>query len=72
MTATDGAREQDTGRLGGPSASVPGLPWRRVFPGDERQLGVLRRWLSSLLPDCPARSDVLSVATELVSRFGDA
>jgi serine/threonine-protein kinase RsbW len=27
----------------------------------------VRRWLSSLLPDCPARDDVLSVATELSS-----
>jgi anti-sigma regulatory factor (Ser/Thr protein kinase) len=38
-----------------------------VFPGEERQLGVLRRWLASLLPDCPARDDVTSVATELGS-----
>jgi len=44
---------------------MPGLRWRRVFPGEERQLAALRRWLSSLLPDCPARDDVLSVATEL-------
>jgi histidine kinase-like protein len=41
--------------------------WRRVFPGEERQLGVLRRWLMSLLPKCPARDDVISVATELAS-----
>jgi hypothetical protein len=41
--------------------------WRRVFPGEERQLGVLRRWLTSLLPGCPARDDVISVATELAS-----
>jgi anti-sigma regulatory factor (Ser/Thr protein kinase) len=41
--------------------------WRRVFPGEERQLGVLRRWLTSLLPECPARDDVISVATELAS-----
>jgi hypothetical protein len=46
-------------------ALLPGLRWRRVFPGEERQLAALRRWLSSLLPDCPARDDVLSVATEL-------
>jgi hypothetical protein len=36
-----------------------------VFPGEERQLGLLRRWLASLLPDCPARDDVAGVATEL-------
>jgi hypothetical protein len=38
-----------------------------VFPGDEGQLGALRRWLASLLPECPARDDVASVATELGS-----
>jgi serine/threonine-protein kinase RsbW len=47
-----------------PPALVPGLRWRRVFPGHERQLGALRRWLASLLPDCPARDDVACVATE--------
>lgn len=44
-----------------------GLRWRRVFPGHERELPALRRWLSSLLPDCPARDDVLCVGTELAS-----
>jgi hypothetical protein len=47
------------------SLITPDLRWRRVFPGHERQLGMLRRWLASLLPDCPARDDVLSIATEL-------
>jgi anti-sigma regulatory factor (Ser/Thr protein kinase) len=46
---------------------VPGQRWRRVLPGEERQLGVLRRWLASLLPDCPARDDVLVIATELAA-----
>lgn len=41
--------------------------WRRVFPGEERQLGILRRWLASLLPECPARDDLTSIATELGS-----
>src|SRR5713101_5085238 len=36
-----------------------------VFPGEERQLGLLRRWLESLLPACPARDDVACVAIEL-------
>lgn len=40
---------------------------RRVFPGHERELSRLRRWLSSMLPDCPERDEVLSVATELGS-----
>jgi len=41
--------------------------WRRVFPGHQRELARLRRWLASLLPACPARDDVVSVATELGS-----
>ena len=49
------------------AASVPGLKWRHVFPGDERQLGVLRRWLAGLLPECEARDDVVSVAVELAT-----
>jgi hypothetical protein len=65
MAATDGAPPQGNGLEGGPSVPVSGLRWRRTFPGHERQLGVLRRWLTSLLPDCPARDDVACVATEL-------
>jgi serine/threonine-protein kinase RsbW len=65
MTAAGGSREQDTGPSGSPAASMSALRWRRVFPGEERQLSVLRRWLESLLPDCTARCDVASVATEL-------
>jgi len=41
--------------------------WQRVFPGCERELSRLRRWLSSLLPDCPERDEVLSIATELAT-----
>jgi hypothetical protein len=43
----------------------PELRWRRAFPGDERQLSRLRRWIDSLLPECEARDDVACVATEL-------
>ena len=43
------------------------LRWRQVFFGEERQLATLRCWLVSLLPDCLARDDVISVATELAS-----
>jgi hypothetical protein len=50
-----------------PPELVPGLRWRRVFPGDERQPGELRRWLATLLPDTPARDDVTLVASELAS-----
>lgn len=59
-----------TGRTGtgGPGSPLAGgLRWRRVFSGQERELSALRRWLSSLLPDCPARGDVLTVANELAS-----
>src|SRR5207248_6819879 len=48
-----------------PPELVPGMRWRRVFPGEERQLGAVRRWLASLLPDRPARDDLSVVATEL-------
>jgi anti-sigma regulatory factor (Ser/Thr protein kinase) len=48
-----------------PSPSAQSWRWRRVFSGEARELALLRRWLSSLLPECPARDDVLSVATEL-------
>ena len=41
------------------------MRWRRVFPGEGRQLAALRQWLASLLPECPARDDVICVATEL-------
>jgi serine/threonine-protein kinase RsbW len=65
MTATDGAGEWNTGGLAEPF--VPPLRWRRVFPGHERELSVLRKWLSSLLPECPERDDALVVANELAS-----
>jgi anti-sigma regulatory factor (Ser/Thr protein kinase) len=44
---------------------APGSGRRQVFAGQERELGELRQWLAGLLPDCPARDDVVSVATEL-------
>src|SRR5260370_38718514 len=66
----DGAPVSETaGRsTGAPRAtgtSTPALRWRNVFPGDERQLGTLRRWLAELLPACPARDGVGTVAVEL-------
>lgn len=39
--------------------------WQRAFAGEERELGAVRRWLRSLLPECPARSDLALVVTEL-------
>jgi anti-sigma regulatory factor (Ser/Thr protein kinase) len=38
-----------------------------VARGEERQLAILRRWISSLLPACPGRDDVVMVANELAS-----
>jgi hypothetical protein len=49
----------------GDTPLAPGLRRRRVFPGEERALAALRRWLSSMLATCPVRDDVLCVATEL-------
>jgi hypothetical protein len=70
---TDADQPHRTDADAGRRAAVPaateanGLRWRQVFPGEERQLGVLRRWLASVLPECPARDDIISVATELGS-----
>ena len=67
MPATSGGPGQGQGVPGAPSESVPGMRWRREFPGNERQLGILRRWLASLLPESPARDDLAAVATELAA-----
>lgn len=50
-----------------PTGLERGTQWRRIFPGEPCQLGMLRRWLASLLPAGPARDDVVLVATELAS-----
>jgi hypothetical protein len=63
MPANSGVPDQ--GADSPPAAAEPGVRWRRVFPGAQPQLAVLRRWLNSLLPDCAARGDVVCVATEL-------
>lgn len=65
MTATSGTPQQGAPQSRSPSAGSIGMRWRRVFPGEDRQLSLARRWLESLLPDCPAREDVLCIATEL-------
>jgi hypothetical protein len=65
--ATSGGKP-GRGRSSHPPAAPGGAArWRRVFPGEECQLAVLRRWLASLLPDGPARDDLVLVATELAS-----
>lgn len=75
MPATTGVPGEGAGTpevtAEGPPSPVcrpgPGMRWRQVFPGEERQLSAVRRWLSSLLPACDARDDVVSVVTELGS-----
>ena len=58
-------RGEGTDGDGRPEVRAPALRWRREFPGDNAQIGALRRWLESLLPPCPARDDLVSVAVEL-------
>ena len=41
--------------------------WRRVFPGQEAELRQVRYWLGELLPDCPARGDLVTVTIELAA-----
>ena len=57
MVAPSGAPSQNTGVPGTCTVPAEGLRWRRAFPGEERQLSLLRRWIASLLPECPARDD---------------
>lgn len=59
--------EHGTRSPGEPPPLAPGDRWRRVFPGEQHQIGVARRWLASLLPDCPARDDVTVVVSEMSS-----
>ena len=65
MPATSGSPVPASGTPQPSSGPAPGLRWRRVFPGEECQLGLLRRWLASLFPPCPARDDVAVIASEL-------
>ena len=65
MAATSGAPDRGTRTSGRSPVLVTGMRWRRVFAGEERQLGELRRWLESLLPKCPALDDLAIIATEL-------
>jgi serine/threonine-protein kinase RsbW len=68
MAVTRHATEQAAGLPAEPQSPDSGaseLRWRELFPGEERQLSAVRRWVESLLPQCPARDDVTCVATEL-------
>jgi hypothetical protein len=55
-----------SGRLAA-GAWLPSLRWRRVFAGEASKAADVRRFLAALLPDCPARDDVISVTIELAS-----
>jgi hypothetical protein len=59
---TPGHGERPPRRL---SELTSGRRWRRVFHGEAGQLPVVRRWVESLLPGCPARDDVTCVVSEL-------
>ena len=48
-----------------PGDAPSGPSQRRLFRGEERELQRVRSWLAGLLPDCPARDDLISVAVEL-------
>ena len=62
------SRLSEKGGLIRPDAGPTEAPVsRRVFPGEQSQLSLLREWLDTLMPDCAARHDVASVATELGS-----
>jgi serine/threonine-protein kinase RsbW len=52
--------------------------WTRHFRGDKDQVVAVRHWLEDLLPECPARADLLLLTSELCtnaivhSRSGEA
>ena len=67
MPPTSGAPEQGTSAVHAPARLLPSQRWRRVLPGEVRQLGLLRQWLITLLPACTARDDLVAVTNELAS-----
>ncbi|MFB9247577.1 ATP-binding protein [Sphaerisporangium melleum] len=48
-----------------PEALLPGLRWRRVFPGEPAQLKEVRAFINMLLAGHPVRDDALVCAVEL-------
>jgi anti-sigma regulatory factor (Ser/Thr protein kinase) len=51
-----------------PALLRPGAEGRcRTFPGRAAELAQLRRWLVRLLPNTPARDDVVTIAVELAT-----
>ena len=67
------------GSTGAPPRPSPFIAWwTRHFRGGPDQVLEVRHWIEDLLPDCPARGDVLLMASELCtnavvhSRSGEA
>jgi anti-sigma regulatory factor (Ser/Thr protein kinase) len=48
-----------------PAATDRSLHWQTTLPGQPCALQELRRWAETLLPPCPTRDDVITVAVEL-------
>lgn len=51
----------------GPPSRVLHLQWSRQFPGTAEQAAGARHWMQALLPSCPARDDLLTIAGELTA-----
>ena len=64
---TDNGASRTCGGSGLLVPLAPGRRQRRAFRGCTQELALVRQWLSSMLPQCRARDDVLSVAVELAS-----
>jgi serine/threonine-protein kinase RsbW len=69
MTSPPGLRSTADSRGCIPPALLPrGAERQRgIFPGRATELAPLRRWLAWLLPDTPARDDVVTIAVELAT-----
>lgn len=67
MGFPDGVAELCSAPLTAGKVFVESMPWLRIFPGEACKLGLVRRWLASLLADGPAQDEILIVATELAT-----
>src|SRR5260370_1329903 len=69
MTSPPALRSTADSRGCMPPALFPSGPERewRIFRGRAPELARLRRWLVRLLPDTPARDDVVTIAVELAT-----
>jgi hypothetical protein len=67
MVAVEGSAGRAVRGRKSATTPAPELKWRKLFPGEEQQISALRRWLTGLLPECPSRDDVVTVAVELAT-----